>query len=266
MKYGTDGTTILPESDAMLALAQELGRFGFIEWLVQEKTIRFSPALLSFYGLKDFDGRYESWLACIFREDQVRIADTMQSAFAAYDRDVQFQFRIPATDGTLKWMEARDVIFYDAEGRPERVVGVHVDVTEQKYALVQLHNFTETLEEAVRERTRELEAENEARKKAEESLRQAQKMEVVGQLTGGIAHDFNNLLTIILGGLNTIERQIGGMEPSSVLPRLKRANDMATQGAHRAVTLVQRLLAFSRQQPPEPKPIDANKLVLEERV
>ena len=262
MKYGADGTTILPESDAMLALAQEVGRFGFIEWRVQEKTIHFSPALLAFYGLKDFDGRYESWFNCIFREDQVRVADTMQSAFAAHDREVQFQFRIPGSAGTLKWMEARDIIFYDAEGRPERVIGVHVDITEQKYALVQLRNFTETLEDAVRERTRELEAENEARRKAEESLRQAQKMEVVGQLTGGIAHDFNNLLTIILGGLNTIERQIGGMEPSPVLSRLKRANDMATQGAHRAVTLVQRLLAFSRQQPLAPKPIDANKLVL----
>src|SRR3712207_6490885 len=64
-------------------------------------------------------------------------------------------------------MEARNLILYDAEGRPVRVVGVNVDVTERKRALVQLRAFTETLEEAVKERTRELEAQNEARQKAE---------------------------------------------------------------------------------------------------
>jgi signal transduction histidine kinase len=262
VKYGDDGRTVLPESEEMLALAQEVGRFGFFEWWVQKKEIRFSSALLSYYGLKNFTGSYESWRKHIFREDQPRIADLLEKTFAAQQRELQFQFRIAGPDGLLKWMEARDIIEYDAEGRPERITGVHVDVTEQKQALVQLRNFTETLEAAVKERTRELEAQNEARLKAEESLRQVQKMEVVGQLTGGIAHDFNNLLTIILGGISASERQVQNMEPSAAVARIRRANDMATQGARRAVTLVQRLLAFSRQQPLEPKPIDANKLVL----
>ena len=140
-------------------------------------------------------------------------------------------------------------------------MGVSVDVTERKRELVELRNFTETLEEAVKERTRELEAENEARKRAEESLRQAQKMEAVGQLTGGVAHDFNNLLTIVLGGLDMIGRQLPELPPSPAVTRMTRAKEMALQGAQRAATLTSRLLAFSRQQALEPQVIDANKLV-----
>src|ERR1700688_1852287 len=158
-------------------------------------------------------------------------------------------------------MEARTVISYDAEARAERVVGVNVDVTERKRAIAQLRAFTETLEERVRERTRELEAENEARRKAEEALRQAQKMDAVGQLTGGVAHDFNNLLTIIQGGLDMIGRQIPTLDSSPAVSRILRGKDMAIEGVRRAAKLTSRLLAFARQQPLDPRTIDANKLV-----
>jgi PAS domain S-box-containing protein len=94
------------------------------------------------------------------------------------------------------------------------------------------------------------------RSKAEEALRQAQKMEAVGQLTGGVAHDFNNLLTVIMGGLDTIRRSKPGDEA-----RISRAADMAFLGAQRAASLTARLLAFSRRQPLEPKPLDLNTLV-----
>src|ERR1700688_2537716 len=158
-------------------------------------------------------------------------------------------------------MEARTVISYDAEARAERVVGVNVDVTERKRAIAQLRAFTETLEERVRERTRELEAENEARRKAEEALRQAQKMDAVGQLTGGVAHDFNNLLTIIQGGLDMIGRHIPTLDSSPAVSRIVRGKDMAIEGVRRAAKLTSRLLAFARQQPLDPKTTDPNKLV-----
>jgi PAS domain S-box-containing protein len=251
-----------PNSDELLELAQEAGRVGIFEWNVQEGDVYLSPRILSLYGLKDFDGRYETWLNCIYREDRVRITDLIESALAGRHREWQTEFRIATSgDGELKWIEARNIVSYDAQGRALRVVGVTVDVTDRKRSLAQLYAFTETLENAVRERTRELEAENEARRKAEELLRQAQKMEAVGQLTGGIAHDFNNLLTVVVGGLDTIGRLLPSLGNSATVTRIARAKDMATQGAQRAVLLTNRLLAFSRQQPLDPQPLDANKLV-----
>jgi PAS domain S-box-containing protein len=250
------------ESEDLLELAQQAGRLGIFEWQVAANEVRLSPKLMSLYGLAAFDGRYESWRACIFREDQIRVTELIGSAFEAGARELNVEFRITrAADGALRWIEARSIIFYAREGRPRRVVGVNVDVTEQKRAIVQLRAFTEALEERVKDRTRELEAEYEARQKVEEALRQAQKIEAVGQLTGGIAHDFNNLLTVVLGGLETIGRQIPNLQDSPATARILRAKDMALQGAQRAVTLTSRLLAFSRQQPLAPKPLDANRLV-----
>jgi PAS domain S-box-containing protein len=259
---GQRPTAFFRESDELLDLAQEAGRLGIFEWHVQTGTVRLSPKFLSLYGLNQFDGRYESWLACIYREDLPHIVDLLDNAFAAQTREVQFEFRIMKPDeGSLTWIEARSVVFYDANHRAVRVVSVHVDVTERKRATIQLRAFTEMLEDRVRERTRELEAENEARIKAEELLRQAQKMEAVGQLTGGLAHDFNNLLTVVQGGLDAIGRQIPALPTSAAASRIARARDMALQGVQRAVTLTNRLLAFSRQQPLTPQAIDANKLV-----
>jgi signal transduction histidine kinase len=94
------------------------------------------------------------------------------------------------------------------------------------------------------------------REEAEARLRQSQKMEAVGQLTGGVAHDFNNLLTVVTGSLDLLRRR---MEDASA--RDVRLVENALEGARRAASLTHRLLAFSRQQPLEPKPLDPNRLV-----
>jgi nitrogen-specific signal transduction histidine kinase/CheY-like chemotaxis protein len=94
------------------------------------------------------------------------------------------------------------------------------------------------------------------RLKAEEQLRQAQKMEAVGQLTGGIAHDFNNMLAVVIGGLNLAQRKLARGDAD-----IGRFVEGAMDGAKRAADLTQRLLAFSRQQPLEPKPLNINKMV-----
>jgi len=123
--------------------------------------------------------------------------------------------------------------------------------------------LNDLLEIRVAERTAELEAANqrlrdeaESRAAAEALVRQMQKMEVVGQLTGGLAHDFNNMLAIVVGSLDMAKKYFQ-RDPA----KASRAIDHAVEGATRAAELTARLLAFSRQQPLAPRPVDANKLV-----
>jgi signal transduction histidine kinase/ActR/RegA family two-component response regulator len=96
-----------------------------------------------------------------------------------------------------------------------------------------------------------------SRAAAEGQVRQMQKMEAVGQLTGGIAHDFNNMLAVVIGNLNMIQRRMakGRTDVGNFV-------ESAMEGANRAATLTGRLLAFSRQQPLAPEPIDPNRLVI----
>ena len=115
----------------------------------------------------------------------------------------------------------------------------------------QVQDANGTLEQRVLERTAELEA-------AQDALRQAQKMEAVGQLTGGIAHDFNNLLTGVIGSLDMMQRQIAKGETG----KIDRYATIAMTSANRAAALTHRLLAFSRRQPLDPKPVNANGLVM----
>ena len=114
---------------------------------------------------------------------------------------------------------------------------------------VELQALNATLEERVATTIAE-------RERAQDALRQSQKMEAVGQLTGGIANDFNNLLQIVTGNLEILGRNL----PEEA-GRLRRAADNAMRGAQRAAVLTQRLLAFSRRQPLDPKPVDVNGLV-----
>jgi signal transduction histidine kinase/CheY-like chemotaxis protein len=121
---------------------------------------------------------------------------------------------------------------------------------ERDRADASLRSLNETLEQRVAERTAEL-------MRAEEQLRQAQKMEAVGQLTGGLAHDFNNLLAGVSGSLQLLSIRLSQGRVAEVDKYV-----VAAQGAvRRAAALTHRLLAFSRRQTLDPRPTDVNALV-----
>ena len=123
-------------------------------------------------------------------------------------------------------------------------------VIERGEAEAALRALNATLEARVEARTAELRA-------TEDALRQAQKMEAIGQLTGGIAHDFNNLLQGITGSLDLVQRRIG----QGRLGDLDRFITGAMASANRAAALTHRLLAFARRQPLDPRPVPVNPLV-----
>jgi two-component system cell cycle sensor histidine kinase/response regulator CckA len=126
----------------------------------------------------------------------------------------------------------RDIVHVvrDSQGRPRQLRGLTVDLTERKRAEAALHA-------------------------SEEQLRQAQKMEAVGQLAGGIAHDFNNLLMVIQGDSELIRRKIPEEHP------LRRNEDGIRDAAQQAATLTRQILAFSRKQVLAPKVMDLNNVV-----
>ncbi|MDY0747708.1 ATP-binding protein [Paucibacter sp. R3-3] len=123
------------------------------------------------------------------------------------------------------------------------------EIVERRRAEAALRELNADLEQLVWKRTQELNHQAEA-------LRQSQKMEALGQLTGGIAHDFNNLLQVVIGNLDILGRTL-----PEELVRQRRAVALAMSGAKRSGALTQRLLAFARQQPLDPKPISANRTI-----
>ncbi len=189
------------------------------------------------------------WANAVHPHDAQPTIDAWQAALVGR-RTFVFEHRVRTARDGWRLFSIRAIPVLNADGTIREWVGVHTDITELREAERALHNLNDTLEAHVENRTRDLEA-------AQEQLRQSQKMEAVGQLTGGIAHDFNNLLQGITGSLDLIKSRIA----QGRVGDLDRLITGAMMSAGRAAALTHRLLAFSRRQPLDPRPVRANPLV-----
>jgi PAS domain S-box-containing protein len=233
---------------------------GTWHWDLPTDRFTVDEAFARAFGLDPALGREGIPLAQIIStvhsDDRAALTEAIEEAIAR-GGVYAHQYRTRRADGNYYWLEASGRVDKAPDGTALRFPGVLIDIekrraneAERVRVTEELRSLNETLEQRVADGTAEL-------MRTEEALRQAQKMEAVGQLTGGLAHDFNNLLAGISGSLELMQTRM----------QQGRLNDVerfmaAAQGAtKRAAALTHRLLAFSRRQTLDPKPTNVNRLV-----
>jgi PAS domain S-box-containing protein len=211
-------------SDERTRFALEAARMGIWELDLRTRRVNWSETMASILGCQPgmFDGSEDAFFALVHADDRDATRGAIEGAVAER-RDFDVEFRADGPDGATRWIDRRGRVRYDPDGRPTQIVGADTDVTERKLL--------------------------------ETQLRQAQKMEAIGQLAGGIAHDFNNLLTAILG--------YAKFAADALAPGDQRRLDVeqVIKAAARAAGLTKQLLAFSRKQVLRSTLVDLNALV-----
>jgi len=215
-----------------LALAEERFRLVTLtvvdavwDWDLRGNTIWWSGGMQTLFGYppEEIDPSPEFWASRVHPEDQDRVDGSLRRLFAGTGASWEESYRFRRRDGSYAEVMDRGLVTRDADGRPLRMVGGMSDLTE--------------------------------RRQFEEQIRQAQRLESIGQLTGGIAHDFNNLLTVILGNADILEHRL------ATDPELADVARRIVGTAERGAQLTQRLLAFARRQALQPKIVDINRLI-----
>jgi PAS domain S-box-containing protein len=211
------------DSEFRLREAQRISNIGDWESIGASDKRRWSDEIYRILGRdpESLEPDYNSFIACIHPDDRKRVEATIKKGMAS-GKPFSFEHRIVRPDGSVRHILQRAVPRCDGHGELGRA-GTIQDITESK--------------------------------EMEERLQQAQKMEVVGQLTGGIAHDFNNLLTVIMGNFELLREFVEVDEATEELI------DRGLRAAERGADLTHRLLAFSRRQTLLPVAIDLNLLI-----
>jgi two-component system, cell cycle sensor histidine kinase and response regulator CckA len=227
------GEEALRQGQRHLEVALQGADLGWYNWDIQtgEVVINDRYAEMLGYRVEDLRPVLETWEELIHPEDRPPEVEALQREMQPPFPLVETEYRMRCKDGSWRWVLDRGkVVEWDAEGRPLRTAGTHLDVTPRKRA------------EEERERLRT-------------ELVATQKMKAIGQLAAGMAHHFNNLLTSVNGFAELIRLRLPPGDPSS---------DMADKiliSGQRAAELVNQLLAFSSQQMVTPVLLNINSVV-----
>ena len=262
----------LRENEEQLRLIVDSARdYAILTIDPEGRIMQWSPGATAIFGWSPDEVLGRSG-ALIFTPEDREDGRPAKEMAIAIERDMAPDVRWHLRrDGTRVFIEGHMTALRGPRGKLRGFLKIGRDITERWAAEGQLRqseaalrDLNETLEEQVDARTAELRHAVEAlhteaidRAQAEEALRQAQKMEAVGQLTGGLAHDFNNLLTGIVGSLDLLHRRAAQGRYND----LDRYIAAARGAADRASALTHRLLAFSRRQTLDPRPTNIDALV-----
>ena len=193
-----------------LELAQKAGKIGSFEWNIQSNEITWTAELEALYGLSagGFNGRYDGWLHTLHPDDR---ANTEQELWQAIHtgQGLDTEFRIILPDGAIRWIAVKSSLFHDHTGKPLRMIGIHMDITEKK----------------------QLEAQ----------FLRAQRLESLGTLASGIAHDLNNILTPILAIVQLLPMKLPDLNEQN-----QRLLQTLETSAQRGAALVRQILSFTR--------------------
>ncbi|WP_025293233.1 PAS domain-containing protein [Sphingomonas sanxanigenens] len=243
---------LLAETEERLRMAGMATNDAVWDWNFRSGLVEWNAALERAYGHRpeQVEPSGQWWLDHIHPEDRQRIDASIHRVIDGRETVWTDEYRFCRADGGYADVLDRGYVIRDADGAATRMVGAMLDVSVQKSLERQLREQNVGLEAEVATTAADL-------GRVEDALRQAQKMEAVGQLTGGLAHDFNNLLAGISGALEMMQLRIG----QGRVGDLERYATAAQGAVRRAAALTHRLLAFSRRQTLDPRPTDANRLV-----
>jgi PAS domain S-box-containing protein len=176
------------ESEERLRMAQSAANIGAFDWDIVEGKAEWAPETERMWGLPmgGFGGTYEDWKKQVHPEDLPGAKDMVRRALADPDTPYSFEYRIIRPDGSVRWIYAKGATIRDESGRPVRMVGLNMDVTDRKQA------------EAERERL--LESERRARTEAEHATR------VKDEFLATVSHELRSPLTAIVGWADVIRR------------------------------------------------------------